>query len=217
MMNMGLSRLVLVHPPKDSKGEAARLAAGANAILDSASVHETLEEALLDQQMVIGTSRHPGRRRKNIRSPRDMATDLITLTGNNRVAIVFGNEVNGLENRDLALCHELVAIPSSGDFPSLNLSHAVMVVAYELFLASGGLPDHESGPLARLDETEGFYRHLQETLHLIDFLERDHPERMMFTFRQIFGRARLHSRDVSVLRGVLSAVGRVCSSGTKAQ
>ena len=121
---------------------------------------------------------------------------------------MFGNEVNGLENSDLALCHEIVAIPSSDTFPSLNLSHAVMIIAYELFLASGAYAGQAAEQLAPLEETEGFFLQLQETLQTIGFLERDNPERMMFSLRQLFGRARMNSRDVSILRGVLSAVDR---------
>jgi tRNA (cytidine32/uridine32-2'-O)-methyltransferase len=62
--------------------------------------------------------------------------------------------------------------------------------------------------LARVQEVEDFYRHLQETLLTIGFLGRDNQERMMFSFRQIFGRARLDSRDVSMLRGILTAIDR---------
>jgi tRNA/rRNA methyltransferase len=116
--------------------------------------------------------------------------------------------VNGLENSELALCHEIVAIPSSDAFQSLNLSHAVMIIAYELFLASGAYAGRATEQLAPLEETEGFFLQLQETLQTIGFLERDNPERMMFSLRQLFGRARMNSRDVSVLRGVLSAVDR---------
>lgn len=137
-----------------------------------------------------------------------MAEQVIPMLAKNRVAIVFGNEVNGLENSDLALCHEIAAIPSSDMFPSLNLSHAVMIIAYELYVASGAHAERAPGQLARLEETEGFFIQLQETLQAIGFLERDNPERMMFSLRQLFGRARMNSRDVSILRGVLSAVDR---------
>lgn len=215
MMNMGLSRLVLVNPPADKAREAHKLAAGAHEIIENAAVFSALAEALGDYGLVIGTSRHRGRRRKNIGTPRTMAETVLPLLAKTRVAVVFGNEVNGLENRDLALCHETTAIPSSDDFPSLNLSHAVMIVAYELFLASGAYAGHAADPLARLDETESLYSHLRETLQTIGFLERDHPERMMLSFRQLFGRARLNSRDVSILRGVLSAVARVVAEGKK--
>ena len=212
MMNMGLSRLILVDPPKDADRDARKLAAGADEIIEKAVVFPSLAVALADQGLVIGTSRHAGKQRKNIRTPREMAEQVVPLLSKNRVAIVFGNEVNGLENRDLALCHEIVAIPSSDAFPSLNLSHAVMIVVYELFLASGAQVSQLSNALARSDDIEGFYRQLQDTLQAIGFLEHDHPERLMFSLRQLFGRARLNSRDVSILRGILSAVDRVVST-----
>jgi tRNA/rRNA methyltransferase len=210
MMNMGLRRLILVDPPEDKDQDARKLAAGAHEIIETAAVFPALAAALADHGFVIGTSRHAGRQRKNIRAPREMAETIFPLLATNRVAIVFGNEVNGLENKDLALCHEIVAIPSSDIFPSLNLSHAVMIIAYELFLASGAYIGKETDQLAPHEETEGFFLQLQETLQTIGFLERDNPERMMFSLRQLFGRARMNSRDVSILRGILSAVDR-CS------
>jgi tRNA/rRNA methyltransferase len=215
MMNMGLSRLILVDPPEDKDQNARKLAAGAYEIIEKAAVFPALAEALADHGFVIGTSRHPGRKRINVNPPRAMAERALPLLAKNRVAIVFGNEVNGLENNDLALCHEIVAIPSSEGFPSLNLSHAVMIIAYELFLAAGSYKGREEGHLAPLDETEGFFLQLQETLQTIGFLERDHPDRMMFSIRQLFGRARMNSRDVSILRGILSAVDRIKRAGNK--
>ena len=208
MMNMGLNHLILVDPPEDAHQEARKLAAGAHEIIEKAAVFPALSGALADHGLVIGTSRHAGKQRKNIRTPREMAEQVIPLLTKNRVAIVFGNEVNGLENSDLALCHEIVAIPSSDAFQSLNLSHAVMIIAYEFYVASGAHAGQATEQLAPHDETEGFFLQLQETLRVIGFLERDNPERMMFSFRQLFGRARMNSRDVSILRGVLSAVDR---------
>ncbi|MGE5809194.1 MAG: RNA methyltransferase [Nitrospirota bacterium] len=213
MMNMGLSRLVLVNPPKDRNEEAYKLAAGADRIIKEATIVETLACAIAGQNLVIGTSRHPGRLRKNIRPPREMAEQIVPLLSKNRVALVFGNEVNGLDNRDLALCHEIIAIPSSEAFPSLNLSHAVMIVAYELFLAAAISVSSGDRELAPAEDLEQFHLQLQETLREIGFLEQDRPERMMATLRQIFGRARLDSRDVAILRGILTAVDRTRSKG----
>ena len=215
MMNTGMDRLVLVNPPADSGNDAYRLAAGAHAILERATAYTTLAGAIADHGLVIATSRHAGRLRQNIRSPREAAGAVVPLLAQNRVAIVFGNEVNGLANSDLALCHEIVAIPSSEAFPSLNLSHAVMVMAYELFTAAGASSVPSSLELARTGDVEDLYEHMQKTLQAIGFLEQDHPERMMFSLRQIFGRARLNSRDVSILQGVLSTVDRAIRSGKK--
>src|SRR5512143_522601 len=211
MMNMGLSRLVLVNPLKDRNEEAYKLAVGADRIIKEATIVETLASAIAGQNLVVGTSRHPGRLRKNIRPPREMAEQVVPLLSKNRVAVVFGNEINGLDNRDLALCHEIIAIPASEAFPSLNLSHAVAIVAYELFLAALTSVSSGDRKLAPAEDLEQFHLHLQETLMGIGFLERDRPERMMATLRQIFGRAHLDERDVAILRGILSAVDRTRS------
>ena len=206
MMNAGLSRLILVRPPEDRNDEAMKLAAGAGAVLIQAARFETLLKAVADHHLVIGTSRHLARHRRNVRAPRETAERIVPLLVRNRIALVFGREVNGLEKEDLSLCHELIAIPSSEAFPSLNLSHSVMVIAYELFLAAhAGLPADERA-LARSDEIEHFVSHLQVALRHIGFLDDDNAEHMMFSLRQLFGRARLEPRDVNILRGILSAV-----------
>jgi TrmH family RNA methyltransferase len=208
MMNMGLSRLVLVRPPRDPRGEALKLAAGAEGIVRSAPVFATLEEAIADQQLVIGASRHRTRRRLNVSTPREAARELVPQLASNRAAIVFGREVNGLEKSDIALCQELIAIPSSGAFPSLNLSHAVMVVAYELFIASADSAAAPGRDLADAGEMERFYGHLERTLGSIGFLEPERPERIMYALRQLFGRARPDRRDLGILRGILTGIDR---------
>lgn len=204
MMNMGLSRLVLVKPPRDPDGDADKLAAGAEQIIRNASRFADLADAVADHHLVVGTSRQRGRLRKNVRTPRGMAEQVLPLLENNRVAFVFGREVNGLDRKDLALCHEIVAIPSDGAFPSLNLSHAVMIMAYELFVAGHSAAPDALPALATAAELEGFFEHLQSLLQDTGFLDREHPDRIMFSLRQLFGRARLEPRDVSMLRGILT-------------
>ena len=213
MMNMGLSRLILVRPPLDRNNEAMKLAAGAEEIILKAPQFETLKEAVTDHGLVLGTSRHTSRHRKNIHTPRQMAEQALPLLSSNKVAVVFGREVNGLDNEDIALCHELISIPASAVFPSLNLSHAVMVVAYELFTAAQAKLQPSERVLAPAEELENFFEHLQKTLEDIGFIDKSHPGHMMFSLRQTFGRARLDSRDVSILRGILSQIERTAGSG----
>ena len=213
MMNMGLSRLILVRPPLDRNNEAMKLAAGAEEIILKAPQFETLKEAVTDHGLVLGTSRHTSRHRRNIHTPRQMAEQALPLLSSNKVAVVFGREVNGLDNEDIALCHELISIPASDAFPSLNLSHAVMVVAYELFTAAQAKLQPSERVLAPAEELENFFEHLQKTLEDIGFIDKSHPGHMMFSLRQTFGRARLDSRDVSILRGILSQIERTAGSG----
>jgi TrmH family RNA methyltransferase len=208
MMNMGLSNLILVRPPADQSSEAQKLAAGAHCVLEKAQTFFTLRDAVSHFGLVIGASRHQSRQRRNFHTPRILAEKVLPFLSGNRIAIVFGNEVNGLENDDIALCHELVSIPSSSAFPSLNLSHAVMVVAYELFVAAQAELPASDRTLAPSGELEKFYEHLQKLLQGMGFIDKAHPEHMMFSLRQLFGRARLDSRDVSILRGILSQMER---------
>jgi len=216
MMNMGLSRLVLVRPPADRDGDAVRLAAGAADIIAKAERHATLREAVAGYELVIGTTRHRGKLRKNIHTPRLLADQVVPLLAENRVAVVFGREVNGLSRADLALCRELIAIPSSDAFPSLNLSHAVAIVAYELFIASRAFGDaSRERPVRRLAtarDQEHFYEHLQSTLQDIGFLDQKQPERMMATLRSLFSRAQPDNRDINILRGILTSIGRTIIS-----
>lgn len=206
MMNMGLSRLALVRPPRDRNNEAEKFAAGAGSIIRNAARFATLAEAVAGDQFVIGTSSRRGRLRRQVRSPRDLAEQVVPMLAGNRVAFVFGREVNGLERKDLALCHEIVTIPSDKAFPSLNLSHAVAVIAYELFIAAQAPPSTPRPVLADAGDLERFLLHLQSTLQDIGFFAEEHPDRIMLSLRQLFGRARLEQRDVGILRGILTKI-----------
>ena len=120
----------------------------------------------------MGTTRQiGGYHRKNLYTAREAAERFVTLLSENRIGIVFGREVNGLDNEDIALCNELISIPSSDAFPSLNLSHAVMVVAYELFMAAGArLPSVNKEKLADVADLENFTNNLSKRLTRFVFL-----------------------------------------------
>ncbi|MBI4745935.1 MAG: RNA methyltransferase [Deltaproteobacteria bacterium] len=208
MMNMGLSRLILVRPPEYKNGDALRMAAGAHGILERAEVFPTLKKAVAGHGLVYGTTRQiGGHHRKNLYTAREAAERVVPLLSENRIGIVFGREVNGLDNDDIALCNELISIPSSDAFPSLNLSHAVMVVAYELFVAAGArLHSVNKEKLADVADLENFYEQLEQTVDEIRFFNKQNPKLIMLAFRQMFGRARLDDREVRILRGFLSHI-----------
>ena len=95
-------------------------------------------------------------------SPADLATKLIPISSENRVAVLFGPEDRGLTNENLRLCHDLVNIPTAG-FSSLNLAQAVMVMCYELFQARTRAPESHTPRLACRYELENMYEELKET------------------------------------------------------
>jgi tRNA/rRNA methyltransferase/tRNA (cytidine32/uridine32-2'-O)-methyltransferase len=136
MKNMGLSRLRIAGTARESLDDEVIRARAVHAadIWEGAAFFDTLAAAAADCSLLIGTTRRRGRRRKQASmAPRELAAWLRDKPGPG--ALVFGNERTGLEDGELDLCHIASHIPVSGAFPSLNLSHAAQIYAYELFLA----------------------------------------------------------------------------------
>src|SRR3990172_12282032 len=104
--------------------------------------------------------------------------ELIPLSATNGAGLVFGSEREGLTNDELSLCHRFVRIPSSESFPSLNLAQAVAVLCYELSKSTWPVTEH-AAPLARSDDIERMFQHMENTLIHIGFLERKAPRRIM--------------------------------------
>ena len=134
MKNMGLSNLRLAAPNPLVLEKIFERAVNSWDIWENAKIYTTLADAIADCSIVVGTTRRRGHNRKSISmTPRDLAEWLKERPG--PAAIVFGNERTGLEEAELELCNFASHIPVSESCPSLNLSHAVQLYTYELFLA----------------------------------------------------------------------------------
>lgn len=134
MKNMGLSELRLAAPESMDTEKILTRAVHAFEIWENAEVYDNFADSVKDCSIVVGTTRRRGQNRKNVSmTPRNLASWLADRPG--PAAIVFGNERTGLEDADLKLCNIASHIPVSDAHPSLNLSHAVQIYAYELFLA----------------------------------------------------------------------------------
>jgi tRNA/rRNA methyltransferase len=201
MKNTGLRDLVLVAPRGFRRRSAAAMAVHADDVLDATRTERTLHAAVADCGWVLGTTCRAGGYRRRPRTPREVAAELVSVAGTNRVALVFGPEDHGLSNEELKLCHELVTIPTHSSYRSLNLAQAVLVVAYELFLAAHA-PGADAAPLATSARMELLYENLRAALLEIGFLHGANPDHILFAVRRIFGRARLDDRDVAILLGV---------------
>jgi tRNA/rRNA methyltransferase len=204
MKNVGLKELALVAPDVSPMQPDARLmAVGAHDILEHVRIFPRLADALADCSWVIGTTRRRGKRREGIIDPRQMAAEIAEIIQQNKVALIFGPEDRGLSNRDLDLCQRLVTIPAHEDYGSFNLAQAVMIVCYEIYLASRHKKVASTVKrLATSEQLEGMYRHMEEVLLRIGFLEHNNPKRMMAVLRRIFSKAQLDSREARVLRGI---------------
>lgn len=209
MKNMGLSALHLVRPKQFPHADAHARASGADDVLNDAQVHDSLEQAIADCGLVMGTSARQRHIPFEPVEPRACAAAVTaSVHADNRVAIVFGSERTGLQNAELALCHQLVTIPTSDTYASLNIAMAVQIITYEIFLTARQAPPlaARAEPLATVDDMERFYGHLQSVLEGTQFRDHSGSGQTMARVRRIFNRCGLDQNELRILRGILSAL-----------
>ncbi|MFM1700261.1 tRNA (cytosine(32)/uridine(32)-2'-O)-methyltransferase TrmJ [Aeromonas salmonicida] len=209
MKTMGLTRLVLVDPQTLPDDNAHALAAGASDVLANARIVSTLDEAIADCGLVIGTSARSRTLSWPMLDPREAGEKAVGEGMKHPVALVFGRERTGLTNDELQKCHYHVAIPANPEYSSLNLAMAVQTICYEVRMCwlQDQAPEVESEtdyPSAH--QLEGFYQHLEQTLLKTGFIADDHPGQVMSKLRRLFNRARPEAIELNILRGILTSI-----------
>ena len=200
--NMGIGRLIVVAPENDDRERIARMAThAAGRVVEEMLRYDHLQPALAPFNWVVGTTARLGGERQVVVSPAQMAQQLMAISQENQVALLFGPEDRGLTNEEIRLCHQLVTIPTA-DFSSLNLAQAVMVLCYELFKA-GVLPSAAAGPrLAARHELDGMYDQIKDLLLRINYIQPENPDYWMNKLRRFFTRMQLRAGEVSIIRGI---------------
>ncbi len=204
MKNFGLEGLVLVNPERPLDESAFRLATrGAADVLERARSVNTLDEALVDTVYVVATS---ARAREGyageVFTPRQGAPLVHAMTGQGPVALLFGRENFGLSNEELDRAHAVWRIPTGG-YASLNLAQAVLLVAYEVFLARADPAPADRPRPAAAGELERLFADLEAYLIEIQYTDVHRLEGAMRAFRRMAHRALLTAGEVQRLRGLL--------------
>jgi TrmH family RNA methyltransferase len=211
MMNFGLSRLRLVRPDEFDTYRIGGIAHRSNELTESATLHETLDDALADATFIVGTTARPRTAGRAYVRPREAAAQVARRAPEGTVAILLGREDRGLTNEDLDRCHAVTIIPTS-DFSSLNLAQACLVLAYEIFLAVDGGDD----PLPKgrratrpptQEELEETFAALAAGLERIEFYKARKPESVMRTLRTIVARAEPDLREAKLLGAIGYEIG----------
>lgn len=208
MFTMGVTELVLVAPKRFPDPEAVALATGAAHVLDDARVVATLAEALAGCALAVGLSARPRAFAGRVLAIREAAQEAIAHARDGDIALVFGTEMSGLSNDELAQCAIAATIPANPDYASLNVASAVQVAAYELRVAAGARHVWTAPRFvpATHDEVSSLYAHAERTLAAMRFLDPAHPKRLLPRLRRLFGRARLEREEVNILRGILARI-----------
>ncbi|MBI5527501.1 MAG: TrmJ/YjtD family RNA methyltransferase [Deltaproteobacteria bacterium] len=207
--NFGIPRLRLVRPVPRRLDGAYRMATHATDVLDATTTHDSLLDATADASASFAVTRRADLGDREVLTPRELGALAVKQAGGKRLALVFGPEHRGLSNEEIGQCCRTLSIPSSPSCPSLNLSHAVAVVCHEVFSAAvkrPAAPARESEPLPPSAEIEELLVRGRELLRRIGFLKEQNPNRLQPMFRSMLTRARVTSREVRVVRGILAQI-----------
>jgi TrmH family RNA methyltransferase len=204
MKNMGLGELTLVRPAVRRYAAAEAMAVHARDLVRSARVVGSIEHAVADCALVVGTTCRGGPYRAAAEDADALAPELLANAARGRVAVLFGPEDHGLSNEDLRCCNRLIRIDTDPAYASLNLAQAVLLVGAALRRAASAghactTRQVEPAPAAAV---ERMYRHLQHALLSIGFLHPQNPEHIMFALRRLLGRTQLEDHEVRILLGL---------------
>ncbi|MDA9556913.1 tRNA (cytosine(32)/uridine(32)-2'-O)-methyltransferase TrmJ [Vibrio sp.] len=216
MKVMGITNMVLVDPQCQVDEQSVALAAGASEIALNATIVQTLEEAVADCSLVIGSSARSRTLNWPMLEPRECGEKCAKEGQNSTVALVFGRERTGLTNDELQLCHYHVCIPANPEYSSLNLAMAVQTITYEvrmghLLQEQAKYTPNPEQDYPRHAELERFYEHLDSTLKQVEFISDAQPGKVLNKLRRLFSRARPEQQELNTLRGILTAINKASS------
>lgn len=199
MANNGLHTLRIVGNKEDVDEERVHiLAIHAGYIYDNAQFYSSITEAAADCVYAAGTTRRRGKKRQGkLLLPEELVELTEKVTENAKVAVVFGNERTGLEDPELAECNLGVTIPSSDEFGSLNLSHAVQIIGYHFFRST---KKEQAGytPITR-ERLETTVTKIADSLEQIGFFSKTGRPDMEIFWKNILSRTALSEGEAQYI------------------
>jgi TrmH family RNA methyltransferase len=210
MKNMGLESLVLVRPGSHPDPESVARASGAADVLAQARVAQSVDEAIGDCGLVLGTTARGRSAHWRELDARAGAAEIAAAAAARPVAVLFGGERNGLANEELERCEALIRIPVDAAYGSLNLAQAVQIVCYEvrMALAAGGPIAGDTPMPATADERQALDAHLERVMRASGFMHDGNAGQLGTRVRRLVARARPDDGEVRILRGWLAALER---------
>ncbi|MCR5762507.1 MAG: RNA methyltransferase [Treponema sp.] len=190
------------------------LAIHASNIWDQAKFYPSITEATKDCVCAAGTTRRRGKKRKGkLYLPEEFADLASGMTDNGKAAIVFGNERTGLTDEELLECTMGVTIPSSDEFASLNLSHAVQILCYHMFRhTKKNFTGYTPITLSRLDQT---VTSIADSLQRIGFFSKTGRPDMEQFWKTILSRASLSESEAQYLEKTFDKAAGLSTHNTK--
>lgn len=211
MKNFGLSDLRIVRPGCELNLDAVKMALNAKDLLESAKIVDEIPQAVTGSRIVLGTANRRGAYHEPNYSLCEAMPIIRRALEAGPVSLLFGREEWGLTKEDLVFASGCIHIVTDIAFTSLNLSQAVIIVAYELFQEFGSAPEFRKAqaddPMEQppeFDELELLYMHMRRVLTMCEFLPAQKPEDLFQVIRAFLSRSNPTKREVNILMGVFS-------------
>lgn len=216
MANMGMKNLRIVGKKADYDEEKVKtLAIHAFSIWENAVFFDSIEAATKDCYVSAGTTRRRGKKRKEwLLTPDEFSTKVNDIE-KGKVAVIFGNERTGLTDEELECCTLGVKIPTDDEFGSLNLSHAVQIICYELYkhLKVPTLTGYTPITLERLSKT---VTSLTDDLKKVGFFSVTGRPEMENFWTSVFARAALSEGEAQYIEKIFNkAAGLISRQSSK--
>lgn len=196
MKTMGISRLAVTGRRKYDSDRIRTLAIHAYDIYEQSLRFPTLEDAVRESILTVGATRRRGKFRKYFSLSPEQLAERIRQSGKGTVSIVFGRESDGLTDAEVSICDMVVSIPSSPDFPSLNLAQAVQVITYTLYRDAEERAGYSPVDRRRLEQVTDT---ITESFDKIHFYKQDEKEEVGRFFRDILARSGLSEKEAARL------------------
>ena len=211
MKTMGLQNLVLVKPRNFPSKEAFVLSGNAQDLIEQAVVVNTLDEAIKNCTSIYATSA----RTRSISWPiitAEMAGIEINKSVREgiKVSIIFGREDRGLTNEELQKANKHILIPSSEDYPVLNIAMSVQVIAYEIFKNADIEVDinWQDYPELNSEELSMLIDHFIDTSYKLNLFDEDNAKKILVRIKRMFTRLKPDKMEGNFLRGFLTRINK---------
>jgi tRNA/rRNA methyltransferase len=208
MKNMGFRHLRLVTPAPFDPADITGIAHRSEDILAALGLYTSLDAALSDVTYVVGTSARAHGGHPMHDDVRSLAPELLARAPAGAIALLFGPEDNGLDNAALDRCHLVLRLATDPTYPSLNLAQAVLLLLYELRMATIAAAPSPSLPAtpATAAQLETLFATWEQALQAVEFFKTGQRVGIMRNLRNLFHRADLTGREVALLTAIAREV-----------
>jgi len=205
MKNFSFDRLVLINPKCKIGVSARKVARHANDVLSKAKINDF--NYLRKMDYLIGTTSRLGTDYNIPRNAVDVEKIAEKISSVDykklKIGLLIGREASGLTNEEVNLCDALATIPSSKEYPVLNISHAVSILLYEIFKKISVEKSNSHINFATEKDKEVMMRYIYKILDKLEFSTPEKKDTQKKVWKRVFGKAMLTKREAFAVMGLL--------------